>query len=114
MTTYTLPDSIASGAALSTGASVNSTDIVGLMTPAGWDAAVITLQAGIDGVNWQEMVDQYGNALTIQATAARYFALPPSMLPGVGWIRIRSGTLAAPVNQTATRALVWFSRNYGR
>jgi len=114
MTTYPLADTIATSASLSSGAQVNGIDVVGLLMPAGWDAAVITLQHSPDGSAWVNIYDQNGAELTLQAAASRYIILPPSLLPGVGWLRIRSGTSGTPVTQTATRAFSWSTRNYGR
>ena len=107
-------DTIAGAAAVSTGVQINNIDIVGLEMPAGWDAASITLQASRDGAAWFNVYDQFGTELTLTTAASRYIAIPPSLLAGVGYIRIRSGTSATPVNQTAARTLVWLMRNYAR
>ena len=107
-------DMIAVGTALSAGVQINNIDIVGLLMPAVWDAAAITLQQSVDGAAWSGIYDQNGVEMTLQAAAGRYIVLPPSLLAGIGWIRIRSGTTATPVNQTANRTLSWFLRNYGR
>jgi hypothetical protein len=118
---FSQPDTIAAGSALSIGAQINGLDLVGLLMPAGWDAAVITLQQSIDQVTWSDVYDASGAEMTVQTAAGRYVRLPAGalalgtiLLTGIRFIRIRSGTGAVPLPQSAPRTLTWLSRNYRR
>ena len=56
------------------------------------------------GMTWQELYDGAGNEVTITAAAGQFVIplLDPSYLwRGVNMLQVRSGTLAAPVNQVA-------------
>jgi len=111
---FALADTIGAGTALGAGVLANNLEIIGLYMPAGWDAAAITLSMSQDGTTWSNVYDTSGNELTIQAAAGRYIPIGPAILPGAGFIRVRSGTSGTPVNQTAARTVTWLTRNYGR
>lgn len=111
---FACQDTIPSGTALGAGIQSNSLEIVGLSMSAGWDAASITLQGSLDGTTWQNLYDDSGSEVTLSVAAGRYVAIPPALLAGVPWLRVRSGTSGTPVNQTADRSLTWLVRNYGR
>lgn len=85
---------------------------VGMMMPAAWTAAVITIQTSSDGNDWRDLYDRFGAEVTITTAASRRIAFEPWMLPGVTFIRFRSGTGAAPVNQGADRDLVLLAREF--
>ncbi|CAB4166176.1 hypothetical protein UFOVP843_14 [uncultured Caudovirales phage] len=111
---FSLADTIAASASLGSGVNINGLDVTGILMPSGWDTAAITLQYSPDGTTWSNVYDQFGTEVTIQAAASRYIALPPSLLAGVGWLKLRSGTSGSAVNQTAARTVTWVVRNYGR
>lgn len=104
---------IASGTSLSAEVNVDRLTIVGIQMPAGWDAAGIAFQALIrESGNpavpvYGSVQDQAGTAVGITSPALdTYVAVAPTIaLRGLGRIKVRSGTNAAPVNQTATRVL---------
>lgn len=76
--------------------------IVGIIVPTGWVTAALTFQASLDGVTWYEMVDTRGVVIGdgIVATATTWIPLVPTDFAGVPWLKVRSGTVAAPVAQT--------------
>ena len=108
-----IPDQIATGGTVSAGARIDGMHVNGLQCPADWTAAVLTFQFSADAVNWSDVYDTNGNAVTWQmASGGRYIAVPPATLPGVEWVRVRSGTPGVPVVQAVARGFVWFARPY--
>ena len=98
------PATIAAGASLSGPVSLGALTLVGISMPATWTPAVLTFQVTPDGGTWQELYDGAGNEVTIFAAAGQFIIplLDPSYLwRGVNMLQVRSGTLAAPVNQVA-------------
>jgi hypothetical protein len=76
--------------------------------PSGWDAASITFQASSDCTNFFNLFNDSGNEVTVTGPAASEYILiaSPVQFLGVGpCIKVRSGTNAAPVNQTANRTI---------
>ena len=106
---------ITSGQALSGAIGVGADRIVGIVMPAGWDAAGLSIQAAVEQssanppvITWGEVVDDAGTELVLAAApgAGEYVAIADTRpLLALGQVRIRSGTVGAPVNQTATRTL---------
>lgn len=106
---------ITSGQALSNVIGVGADRIVGIVMPAGWDAANITIQAVVNQTSdnppvqtFGEVVDTAGTEIVVATApaAGEYVALADTMaLLALGQVRLRSGTVGAPVNQTATRTL---------
>lgn len=77
-----------------------------LNMPAAWTAAVITFSVSDDGgTTWQNLCDISGNEITAQAAAAKSICLDPALMASVKLLKIRSGTVAAPVNQAADRTI---------
>jgi len=98
------PASIAAGQSLSGPVPLGALTLVGISMPATWTPAVLTFQVTPDGSTWQELYDGAGNEVTIFAAAGQFVIplLDPSYLwRGVNLLQVRSGTLAAPVNQVA-------------
>ena len=98
------PATIAAGASLSGPVSLGALTLVGISMPATWTPAPLTFQVSPDGSTWQELYDGAGNEVTIFAAAGQFIIplLDPSYLwRGVNLLQVRSGTLAAPVNQVA-------------
>lgn len=96
---------IASGASLSDAIDVTGHVIVGLSLPT-IDNAALTFQVAekSDGT-FRNLYDDAGNEVVIPAsTGARSVAVPAEL---VGWsfVKVRSGTSGAAVNQTAERTI---------
>ena len=109
-----IPVTILSGQALSAEVNVGGLQIVGILMPAGWDTAGISLQALIRETGgatktpvWGNVQDQGGVAFLVTAPVLdSYVAIAPTVaLLGLGRVRVRSGTSGTPVNQTADRVL---------
>lgn len=96
---------IASGESLSGVIDCLGYTLVGLQMPAAWTAAVLTFQASIDGATYADLYDEDGAEVTVQADASRAIVLDPASWAGFRYLRIRSGTSAAAVNQDAERSI---------
>lgn len=97
---------ITSGAAVSAEIDLGDKTLLGIAMPAAWDAAHLTFQVSVDGgVSFQEMFTSAAAAVDITVAASQYFAIDPAMWRGVNCLKLRSGTLAVPVNQTADRLI---------
>lgn len=108
-----VPVTILNGQSVSGEVNTNERTIVGIIMPAAWTAADLSIQALASETSalpkvqtWAEVVDQAGNNVAITAPGAgEYVALSPLALNALGRIRVRSGTLAVPVAQGADRTL---------
>lgn len=107
-----LPVQIPSGTSQSLEINVNAGRIVGILMPAGWDAAGITFLGLIRQPNvnppapvFAKVQDAGGVEVTITTPALdTYVAIADTgALLGLGRVKLRSGTSGAPVNQTAQR-----------
>ena len=106
---------IAQGAALSAEVDIGNQSLVGILVPANWTTAGISLQASPDGgVTWGELVDQTAAAIGCSSltggTLAYYVGFDPKTLRGPVSLKVRSGTQAAPVNQTNAVTLTLITR----
>lgn len=100
------PFFIAAGRSLSAGVAIGAQRVVGLSMPAVWDAAVVTVQASLDdGANFAESLDSAGNPVQIAAGAGQFIALTTELWSAVNFLKLRSGTAAVPVTQSADRTL---------
>lgn len=90
---------IADGAALSDAVYVEGGIITGIRMPAVWDAAVITFEVSMDDVTYLDAYNSAGAEHTITAVASTHIWVDPVDFAGYRWIKVRSGTSAAPVNQ---------------
>jgi hypothetical protein len=95
---------IANGASLSDAIEVGQSVVGGLQVPA-IDSAALTFQGSHDGVTYQNCHDSAGAEITIPASAGARFVTAPAALNGVPFLKVRTGTAAAPVNQTAQRQI---------
>jgi hypothetical protein len=87
--------------------------LVGIQMPAAWDAASLTFAVSADGVTFVPL-HWDGAEYTILAAggadASLGASLEPSAFAGWPFVRVRSGTVAVPVNQAAARTLVVLTR----
>lgn len=100
----------AAGQSVSDAQNLNQRVLLELWMPAAWTAAGLTLQQSRDGATgWSDVYDQDGGEVTLQAAAGRCIKLRPNTLLGAGFVRLRSGTGAAPVVQAVQRVItgVW-------
>jgi hypothetical protein len=97
--------SIGAGLSQSSNISVGNTVLDTLLVPAGWDAANITLLGSIDGTTFFPVHDAAGIEVTLTAAAGRIVRFPNNFRLGFPFLRVRSGTTAAPVTQTVARTV---------
>jgi len=106
---FTIPN----GTALSDELGVGADRIVGVVMPAGWTAANLTLQAAVAQsatnppvITWGDVVDDAGTEIVLATApgAGEYVAIADTRpLLALGVVRLRSGTGGVPVNQGAER-----------
>jgi hypothetical protein len=106
---------IAAGGSLSAQADIGTKVLAAIVLPAAWIAAAggLTFQASVDGgATWGEVTTAAGAAYTVAYTAAgpATIGIDPTTLRGVSSIKVRSGTKAAPVNQTSTVTVTLITR----
>ncbi len=101
---------IANGTSLSAEVALGEKTLVGIVMPAGWDAAALTFQATPDDTNFSELYTSAGSAVSFTVAAGQFIAVDPTIWRGVTGIKVRSGTSGSPVNQTSARALTLITR----
>lgn len=79
--------------------------LVRIALPAAWTAADLTFSVSYDGINFNNLFDEFGAEVVVKAAASRSIRLNITDWLGVKKLKIRSGTSATPVNQTTGRAL---------
>ncbi|MEP6587515.1 MAG: hypothetical protein ABJA84_02000 [Polaromonas sp.] len=109
----TVTATIANAASVSDVIDLTTTALLGFVAPAAWTAAALNIEASPDNTTWAPAVigsDSTAVSSWASVTAGNAYAVDAvSMLP-FRYIRFRSGTSAAPVNQGASRAFVVITR----
>lgn len=102
-----LAATILSGASLTDAIDLGDARLSRIAMPATWTTANLSFQVSYDGVTYNNLFDSSGVEVTVTAAAARAISLHTlfALFQDVRWLKIRSGTSAAPVNQGADRAL---------
>jgi len=85
----------------------------GLIMPSAWTAANLTFQVSADGVSFVDLHDKYDNEVVVTVTANNGYLLDLADWITLPYLKIRSGTSAAPVNQVANRSLILLLRATG-
>ena len=102
-TTLTIP----AAASVSEAMPLGTRSLLGFVTPAAWTTAQLTLEVSLDGVTWFNAYDsftaQVGVYTNIPATTPTAYSIDNAALLPWSWVRFRSGTSAAPINQAANR-----------
>ena len=106
MPVVTRTATIANGASLSDAIQIDGSAVVGVVTPAAWTAANLTLQASADDSTFSNVCDEQGNEKTVIASTSRYILLNPADFLGANSIKVRSGTSGTAVNQAAARSVI--------
>ena len=107
---------IAAGQSLSAEVDIGNQSLVGIILPANWTAAGLSLQVSPDGgTTWAELWTVAGapyavGTVTIPSSTPVYIAIDPTTLRGALSLKIRSGTQASPVNQTNLVSLTLITR----
>jgi hypothetical protein len=97
---------IALGASLSGAISLQGFKFFAIEMPASWDAANLSFQGSIDGTTYKEL--QIDGSPVLEVVAAdKIYAVNTNAfaLATMPFLKVRSGTLATPVNQTAERQI---------
>jgi len=100
---------IAITTSLSAAVNLGNKRLAAIQMPAAWDAAVITFQGSLDGTTFSNLFDSNGLEMSIpslSATANLGISIDVASFAGWPFLKIRSGTAASPVNQTAARSLL--------
>jgi len=99
MTISTIVATIPSRGSITAGIAITG-PVVGLITPAAWTPAVVTVQASADGTNFYDLYDgMTAKELSFNIKTNSYVAIGQSRLLGCTSIKLRSGTSALPVMQ---------------
>jgi hypothetical protein len=102
---------IANGASLSGVLALGPRQVCSLVMPASWTAAPLSFQASLNGTDFFNIVDSDGAEVLFPAVAASQFIPVPIGAFGVApFLRLRSGTSAAAVNQGADRTITLLAR----
>lgn len=92
---------------------LTSTCLLGFLAPAAWDTAALTLEVSNDGTTWASaLYDSLGTPAGTWSGVvvnAAYAVDVLTMFP-FKFVRVRSGTTATPVNQTANRNFTMLTR----
>lgn len=97
---------IGNGTSLSAAVDLGGLTLVGVLVPATWTAAGLSLQGSPDGLTYGKLVDQTGTEVTAAGLAGGEFvALDPNKLMAARFVKLRSGTNGTPVNQGADRVV---------
>lgn len=101
---------IANGESLSGAVDLNGCALFGVIMPAAWTAANLSVQTSLDNATFNNVYDSFGNEYLITAAASRRIIVPVGDLPCVKWIKIRSGTSGSAVAQGGARTITLLVR----
>lgn len=90
---------IANGAALSNAIDILGTSLQGVLLPAVWTAAAMTFAVSFDGITYFPLFDSTGAEVSYTVVQGHAVFFPTYNWRMVRYLKIRSGTLASPVNQ---------------
>ncbi|MFZ1109842.1 MAG: hypothetical protein WAN43_16025 [Rhodomicrobium sp.] len=102
--------SFSAGQSLSAATGLGENALHGILMPAIWTPANLTFQVSLDGVNYFEFYDAFGNEITVIADAGRYVQLDPAVWRAVNGVIVRSGIQLQPVVQVSATALTLMTR----
>jgi hypothetical protein len=96
---------IAAGQSLSAGLDCTAGNIVRLTMPASWDGANLSFQISSDGAGYNDLFTIDGKEVVIPVVAGTAVVIAPlsDYLKAVAFLKVRSGSRAYPVTQSAQR-----------
>jgi hypothetical protein len=98
---------ISSADSLSDTVDLSSGVIVGIIMPAQWTGAIVTLQGSLDGEIFYDLYDgMTAREVTFNVQPSSIVAVSPDWMRCCSAIRLRSGAGGAPVAQAAERQFV--------
>ncbi len=99
---------ITAGQSLSSAVAVPEGHVVsGVKIPAAWTAASVTFQGGVDSTALGDLYNTAGEVTFLSGgdAAGKYLVCSPLDFGGVRFLKVRSGTSGAAVNQVANRSI---------
>ena len=106
--------SIAAGASLSSAVYLGAGTLLGISLPSAWTAATVTLQTSLDGgATWIDVYDDGGNEIVLSPAAGKFTPLDAGTFGNLVYLKVRSGTGSAPVNQVGARSITLHNRVLG-
>lgn len=103
---------IADAASLSDAGALNGRVLCGIQLPSGWSTQHVTFQGSVDGSNFFDVYDATNTEVTISSAAAsRFYQLEPAKFAGLKFVKVRSGTSAAPVTQSGIDIITLVARD---
>ena len=108
MSLFTLTNAVISASgSLSPEVDLGQQTLVGIVMPATWTAASLTFQVSVDGgTTWVEHYSSAGTETTYTVSTGQFIAVDPTLWKGVYSVKVRSGTSASPVTQTAQATII--------
>jgi hypothetical protein len=91
------------GESLSEALDCTGGDLVRITMPMEWDNAPVTFQASTDNVGYNDLYNPDGHELMLTCVAGAGILLPSAALLGIGWLKVRSGTVDSPIPQSGQR-----------
>lgn len=112
-----LPATIAAGQSVSTVVNTGGNFVVGLVMPAAWTNARVSVQVSTDNINWNDLFNfEVGEGTTaaefvFNVAPGAIVAINPDRLLMARYIKLRSGTRGEPVPQEAARVFSVITAN---
>ena len=94
---------IRAGESLSEGVDVSGGTLLRITMPKEWEDAEITFQISTDGDAYNDLHSYQGGEISVPVTAGAAILLPPDLMRGIGFIKIRSGSSSNPEPQPEQR-----------
>jgi hypothetical protein len=104
------PVTIANGQSVSGVIDLEDLSLVGLVMPAAWTAASLTLEGSYDGTNFFSVYDESQEVSLTSPSASRWIMLSPSKYANLRYLKLRSGTSGGPVNQGQDSTITLIAR----
>jgi hypothetical protein len=96
---------IANGASLSSAVDLQAYRLGRIVLPAAIDGTAMTFQTSLDGVTWKNLYNEFGSEYSVVIGADRSVVPDLTMFAAAAWLKVRTGTAAAPTAQTAARTI---------
>jgi len=96
---------IADETSLSAAGALGDLSVIGLVVPT-FDSAALTFQVSTVGTTYYNLYDEAGNEVVIPASTFNRVVAAPLELRGWRFVKVRSGTSAAAVNQTTAAVTI--------
>jgi hypothetical protein len=92
---------VANGASLSGAGQLLPTNgrLVAIIMDAAWDTNAVSFQVSVDGTNYFNLYDEATEYSMAGVTASTYRKIDWTVFQGARYVKVRSGTAAAAVNQ---------------